>query len=54
MQFRAEVTLSGYVEFEAESLEDAKARMEDGFSIDEFECIDTDVEDIYELKETIA
>jgi len=47
MIFVADVTLKGTVEVESDNIEDAKAKMEDGFSLKDFNCEDSEVDDIY-------
>ena len=48
MKYRAEVTLKGIVEIEADSIEQAKEIADDGFSLTQFECEDVKVDDVFE------
>ena len=50
MKYAAYVTLTGNVEVEADSLEEAKEMLEDGWSITDFNCDDVEIDDVYELK----
>ena len=47
MKYTAEVTLKGTIEVEADSLEEARTILEDGFSASQFHCEDSDVDDVY-------
>jgi len=49
-KYRVDVTLEGYIEIEAESETEAKDHAEDGFSIDQFQCEDTEVGEITSIK----
>ena len=50
MEYRVDVILTGYIELEADSDEEAKEHAEDGFSIDQFNCEDVEVDAISPLK----
>ncbi len=54
MIFKIDVELNGYIELEAESEEEAKEHAEDGFSLDQFQCVDTEIGEIEELKQSVA
>jgi hypothetical protein len=45
-KYRVDVTLEGYIEIEADSATEAKNHAEDGFSIDQFQCEDTEIGEI--------
>ena len=45
-KYRVDVTLEGYIELEAESEIQAKNHAEDGFSLDQFQCEDTEIGEI--------
>ena len=47
MKYTVEVTLTGTIEVEAESLEEARGIFEDGFSISQFHCENSEIDDIY-------
>jgi len=47
MKYTASVTMTGTVEVEADTLEEAKDRIEDGFSMADFHCEDVEVDEVY-------
>jgi len=49
-KYRVDVTLEGYIEIEAETETEAKEHAEDGFSIDQFRCEDTEIGDIVAIE----
>jgi hypothetical protein len=49
-KYRVDVTIEGYIEIEADSEAEAKEHAEDGFSIDQFQCEDTEVDEITAIK----
>jgi hypothetical protein len=50
-KYRVDVTLEGYIEIEAESKTEAREHGEDGFSMDQFQCEDTEIGDITLIKD---
>lgn len=49
-KYRVDVTLEGYIEIEADSEAEAKEHAEDGFSIDQFQCEDTEAGEVSLVK----
>ncbi len=49
-KYRIEITVTGYIELEADSHQAARERAEDGFSKDELQWEDVDIDDISEIK----
>jgi len=50
-KYQVGVTLEGYIELEAESEAEARDHAEDGFSVEQFRCTDTDIGEITLIKE---
>ena len=51
MKYKVEITIQGYIVIEADSIEEARAHAEDGFSLSQFVVDDNDIDEIYEIKE---
>jgi len=51
MKYRVDVSLEGYIEVEADSQAEAREHAEDGFSISDFNCEDTEVGEISLIRE---
>ena len=49
MKFRVYISLEGYIELEADSEEEAVAHVEDGFSIDQFQCEDAGIDEVEKI-----
>lgn len=50
MKYKVELTIQGYVEVEADSESDARAQVEDGYSMNDFNFEDDEIGDISEVK----
>ena len=48
MEFIVDVTLTGYLEVEADTIEEARAKVEDGYNISDVRVIDDEIDDINE------
>jgi hypothetical protein len=51
MKYRVDVTLEGYIEIEADSEAEATEHAEDGFSIEQFQCEDTEIGEVSVIAE---
>ena len=50
MKYRVDVLLEGYIEVEADSQAEAKKHAEDGFSMSDFNCEETEVGEISRIR----
>jgi len=50
-KYRVDVTINGYIEVDADSEEEARARIEDGYSISEIQFEDDEIDEITLMKE---
>jgi len=50
MKYIADVTLTGTVEVEATSIEEAEEMLNDGWSITDFNCDDVEIDDVCEIE----
>jgi len=49
MKYGIDITLTGYLEVEAETKEEARAKFEDGYSLSDVQVIDDEIDDINEV-----
>ena len=47
MKYIVELSVRGYVEVEAETKEEARRKVEDGWSLNDFVMQDDDIEEVY-------
>ena len=46
MKYGVDLTLKGYLEVEADTIEEARAKVEDGYSMADVQIIDDEIDDI--------
>ena len=49
MKYRVDLTIQGFLEIEADSVEDARAQVEEGYSLSDLTFESDEVDDISEL-----
>lgn len=49
MKYAIDLTLKGYLEVEAETKEEARAKVDDGYSMSDVHIIDDEIDDINEV-----
>jgi len=49
LKYGVDISISGYLEVEAESKEAAKAKVEDGYSLTNVQVMDDEIDQVYEL-----
>lgn len=49
MKYGIDITLKGYLEVEAETEAEARAKVEDGYSLSDVQVIDDEIDDINEV-----
>lgn len=51
--YRVELTLTGYVDVEANSVDEAREIIEEGYSLTDFNVEDDEIDDVYEFIEPV-
>lgn len=49
MKYGIDLTISGYIEVEADSKEEAKAKIEEGYSLSDVEVMNDEIDEVCEL-----
>ena len=49
MKYGIDISISGYLEVEADSKEEAKAKVEDGYSLADVQVMNDEIDEVYEL-----
>jgi hypothetical protein len=51
--YRVELTLTGYVDVEANSVDEAREIIENGYALADFYMTDDEIDDVYEFIESV-